>query len=392
MPTAKGLLCLAVVIFTTAVALAAKPAPPAPAPPLYTLRMLENEFFAGGWSWATRLNNLGDTMGVAQINNTGQSQAAQSTGYVSTPEGRAVGVDMVDLKVLATDLFTPTEEAAYSGLSFSDINDSRQIVGSARVFNGVSNDYHLLVYQLAVSAGGLHELSSFTDLGIHGGAVAINNSGDILTGSGELYIADLGWGTLPLTLTGIEMLSDRDGLNRAYAVGTATTGWRATIDMATGTVTSTINLQGPYFKDRSTWARGVNSAGLVVGEMVTGRSDQRAYVYENGILKNLGNLTSDNEWNDSYANSVNSTGDVVGGSFTGLPVPSNSGLLYVKSKNATYDSAATLNAADRAIYTSLMHRDSSEINDSGLICGPLGAQPVSNATNRRAYLLEPFVP
>jgi hypothetical protein len=136
----------------------------------------------------------------------------------------------------------------------------------------------------------------------------------------------------------------------------------------------------------------VNSAGLVAGEMVTGRSDQRAYVYENGILKNLGNLTSDNEWNDSYANSVNSIGDVVGGSFTGLPVPGNSGLLYVKSKNTTYDSAATLNAADRAIYTSLSVRESAEINDAGVICGPRGSQPVSNSTNHRAYLLEPLVP
>src|SRR5262245_28836243 len=117
--------------------------------------------------------------------------------------------------------------------------------------------------------------------------------------------------------------------------------------MATGNVTSTINLLGPYSRDRSTTARGVNSAGLVVGGMVTGRDDFRAFVYEAGVMKNLGSLTTASSWNDSEASSVNSAGDVVGGGLTGV-APEGSGLLYVKSKNATYDSATTLNATDRA--------------------------------------------
>jgi hypothetical protein len=65
----------------------------------------------------------------------------------------------------------------------------------------------------------------------------------------------------------------------------------------------------------------------------------------------------------------------------------------VKAKNATYDSAATLNNTDRTIYESLRPRDHAAINDSGVICGPWGQMPSTNfGASTRAYLLLPLAP
>jgi probable HAF family extracellular repeat protein len=392
-------LCVIAVACTAALLIAAKPAPPPPPAPLYTLRLLENPFWTDGWSYANRLNNLGDVIGRAQDRPVSDTIAGHSTFYISTREGRAAGTDMVDLRGLAADLFTDAEEATYVIQNFYDINDSRQVLARFAVFDVDHYVGHVLVFQLEVTPEGFHSLTSYVDLGVHDQPIGMNNSGDVLCRNGELYVAGLGWGQLPMTLIKPEALSDRNGTNQAYAVGTndtawpVTTGWRATIDTITGNVTSTVNLIGPFSRDRSTTASGVNSAGLVVGKMLTGQSDERAFVYEAGIMKNLGTLTTAKSWNDSYAVSINSTGDVVGTGMTGVS-PLYSGLLFVKSKNTTYDSAVTLNAADRAIYSTLRpYGDSAEINDAGVICG--SRNPTSHTltgSTSRAYLLEPFVP
>ena len=340
--------------------------------------------------WAMRV-------GRAQDRPPSETLAGHSTIFVSTPEGRAAGVEMVDLKFLAAELFTAAEEATYEFPDFFVINDSRQVIGRFGVFTVDHYVGHVLVFQLAVTPGGFHAFTGYIDLGVHLEPFSFNSSGDILCRDGELFIAGLGWGQLPPTLVKPGALSDRNGLNQAFLIGNdetawpTLTGWRATLDMLTGNITGKVNLQGPFARDRSTTARGVNSAGIVVGKMVTGRSDERAYVYENGIMKNLGNLTTANSWNDSEASAVNSSGDVVGGGMTGV-APFGSGLLYVKSKNTTYDSAATLDSADRAAYELLRPRDHAAINNSGMICGSSGAMPVANVSASRAYLLEPAAP
>lgn len=109
-------------------------------------------------------------------------------------------------------------------------------------------------------------------------------------------------------------------------------------------------------------------------------------------------LTSASSWNDSWAMAVNGSGNTVGGSLTGS-VPGNTCLIYIYSRNKTYDMANCLNAADKAVYQGLTaggrsdSNDLADINASGMISGPgIGVSQNYNIAGKRAYLLIPVSP
>ncbi len=70
----------------------------------------------------------------------------------------------------------------------------------------------------------------------------------------------------------------------------------------------------------SSYARGINGAGQVVGYASTiAHGPEHAFLYENGQMKDLGTLGDDS--NSSYANDINDSGQVVGTSATGIGSP-----------------------------------------------------------------------
>lgn len=409
--------------------LGAKPAPPpAVPPPPYLLRMLNNDF-GGTDSTLVKLNDLGDALGYAN------DELGGNVAFITTPETRAAGTDMVSLNQLLIDggFYTPLPEpepgappdpdpglpSGWTLNNIAEINNARQIAatGTLVVDDEVVGQKPIRI-QLAVTEGvisitAIDDLSSaFTeshDLGV----VAINNQGDILGDALVegvwhlvLYSPEVGWADLGTIDPGVNArardLSDRDANGSVYIIGNGHFfkghgNWRLQYNIPSGQTVTLIRLQGTYATDPYAFTFGVNASGQVAGLMSTGRSDERAFVYD-GSMKNLGNLTSTKSWNDSWANAVNDSGTTVGGSHTGT-VPGNTGLIYVPSKDTAFDMANCLNAADKAIYKGLTaggrgdSNDLSDINASGVISGPgIGVSGNYNIAGKRAYLLIPVSP
>ena len=428
---------IAVAFVGAGLSLGAKPPPPPPPapPPPYTLRMLDNSF-GGTSSTLVQLNDLGDAIGYAEDGTGG------TVAFVTTPESRDAGIDMVSLRQLLIDgghYFplpdpppgTPPDPdpGLPSGWTINDIagiNNSRQIFATGTY---VENDeivgYKPIRIQLAVTDGvvsitSLEDISSpFTDAHeFH--VVAVNNHGDILghalvpdaAAAGEnvwhliLYSPLVGWTDLGTIDAGVHTLggdlSDEDANGSVYIVGNGVFvegdgNWRLQYNIPLDQTISLIRLQGTYSRDPYAFTFGVNASGQVAGLMSTGRSDERAFLYD-GTMKNLGNLTSARDWNDSWANAVNSSGTTVGGSFTGS-VPGNTGLIYIYSRGKTYDMANCLTVDDKAVYQSLVaggradSNDLADINASGMIAGPgIGVSKNYNIAGKRAYLLIPEGP
>jgi probable HAF family extracellular repeat protein len=403
------------------------PAPPPPPPPAYSLTLLTNEF-GGTWSTLTELNDRDDAIGYAQ------DALGNTVSFVTMPETRAAGIDMVSLRQLMIDAghYTPVPASppgsppssdlpsGYSLSSIAGINDLRQIAASATlVVNNQIMGSKPILLQLEVNAdvvsiSSLKDLSdAFTDatpVNLNNGEV--NNDGDIVggvyvpdaqaTGGATyhlvLYTLENGWTDLgsadPGVLTVGRGLSDRDGDNFVYIIGNG--NWRLRYDVLFG-ARETVRLQGTYSTNPYVNTFGVNNNGLVAGLMATADSDERAFVY-NGAMNNLGNLTTAKSWNDSWAHAVNEFGITVGGSFTGRS-PGNTGLIYVPAKSKTFDMANCLNAVDKAAYQALAtsgrsdSNDLSDINSAGVICGPgIGVALNYNIVGKRAYLLTPVTP
>jgi hypothetical protein len=156
---------IAVALAGAGLSLGAKPPPPPPPapPPPYSLRMLDNPFH-GTASTLVQLNDLGDAIGYAE-NGTGGTVA-----FVTTPESRAAGIDMVSLRQLLIDggFYIPLPElppgtppdpdpGLPSGWTINDIagiNNLRQIAATATlVENNEIVGYKPIRIQLAVTAG-----------------------------------------------------------------------------------------------------------------------------------------------------------------------------------------------------------------------------------------------
>jgi hypothetical protein len=386
--------------------------PPPPPAPSYSLYLLENNL-GGVWSKLGDINNLGDATGTAG------NAAGGTSSIVSTPETRAAGVDMVDLQSLLIaegysilPSLPDVQRHGWFSLSLIGINDDRVIAGRAVYFdNGIHMGQRFFRMALSIAENGEVGIDSIDGLplpwetnGIAGHS--FNNDGDILALASlpdpngpngtswqlVVYSPELGWTNLGLTPETTLPLrtSDRDASGSMFIVMTENGGKRLTYNIPTGTITNTVTLVGTYKQNPTAQPGNVNDLGHVCGSIRTGREDYRASLYIDGVMLNLGNLTSASGWNDSWANAVNNTGTVVGMSMMGT-APVNSGLLYVASNSTTYDAANTLSSAQRTAYTSLVARGLADINDSDVICGPASDIALADSESR-AFLLVPAAP
>jgi probable HAF family extracellular repeat protein len=137
-------------------------------------------------------------------------------------------------------------------------------------------------------------------------ALAITNSGTVLTGSG-IWISAGGPQTPPWTPPG---MIQNWGINNAGAiVGTTNVGTVETaVIWQNGTVTALPSL--PLGSEVFGQAYGVNDSGVVVGYSETSPARLRAVSWTNGIAEDLGNLLGAAGVN-SFARGVNDAGQII---------------------------------------------------------------------------------
>lgn len=136
---------------------------------------------------------------------------------------------------------------------------------------------------------------------------------------------------------------------------------------------------------RQSGATGVNASGQVVGSAETSAGERHAFLYSDGVMKDLGTLGGDSE-----ASAINASGVIVGkaridkkAQHVWSAPPETRAFLYLKGVMTDLNSLVTGPLAG-----SVTLREAPAINDSGLIAAS-GLDRRTGAT--RAYLLVPIV-
>ena len=103
------------------------------------------------------------------------------------------------------------------------------------------------------------------------------------------------------------------------------------------------------------WAFGISNNGQVVGEANIGSGNIHAFLYNNGVMTDLGTLGGSN----SYADGINNSGQVVGEAYT----PSGSPHAFVYSNGIMTDLNSLITTSGWTL------EEATGINDNGQICG-----------------------
>ncbi len=131
---------------------------------------------------------------------------------------------------------------------------------------------------------------------------------------------------------------------------------------------------------KNSWARGINNLGVIVGESNTDELDTRAFVYEGGVMSDLGTLGGD----DSSASAINDAGWIVG--WAENTDRERRAVVWIKT-NGVYD---IYDLNDRIILTNRWRlTEARDINNSGEITGWGRANSsVGGGGGFEAFLLE----
>jgi len=181
----------------------------------------------------------------------------------------------------------------------------------------------LALLQHTVSSAARFPNYSIADLGTLGGsesfAYAINDRGEIvgssrLAGNNSTHGFVFGSGTMkdlnPLNSGDVQTVGPSDINNR----GTVASGFirdgvysAAIFDTRSGEVTPLGSLGGVAFGSFNGTATSINDAGEVVGYSYVDDLTRHAFLYQNGVMRDLGSLGG-----YSAALSINNAGDIVG--------------------------------------------------------------------------------
>ncbi len=213
--------------------------------------------YAGGKM--TNLGNLGGGSAIGQaINSSGQV-----AGYSTTSQGSYNGFISMNGKLTSVGFLA----CCYSDAE--GINDAGQVTGASSTANGDIHPY-------------LWTDGKMTDLGtLEGGSNPWDwNTGEAVNSAGEVA----GWG-----------YNDE--------------GFRAIL-WSNGRITDLGTLGGSYSQ-----AYGINDVGQITGQAyITGGIGADAFLYDNGVMQDLGTITSPTGGNGQYAYGfgINNDGVVVG--------------------------------------------------------------------------------
>ncbi len=234
------------------------------------------------------INNLGQIAGNG-FNANGVIQAAVWTPG-ATPSLRFLGVPY-DFSAAINDAgqvtgqhqFAPDQwrAAIYFKDAIQDISPPGGIPSVGRAINASGQVAGALGIGLGQSHAFLYANGQMTDLGAfsgdHSDAFGINDAGQVV------------------------------GTSLVAGVGGSPNTWRA-FEYSGGSLHA-LDIGGDF-----SIARDINNAGQVVGEWVpSGAGSAHAFVYRDGIVRDLGNLGGDS----TYALSINDRGDIVGYGATG---------------------------------------------------------------------------
>ena len=317
--------------------------------------------------------------------------------YAAASFANAQSYTLTDLGTLGGDLNVATgindfgTVVGYSSYKSLSGNDSRAFIYSsgqmsalegAHVARGINNA-GTVVGDFYIPGGWDHAFSysngQLTDLGAFGGsssfsiAYAINNPGTIVGWSnsspsgdnGRFFIYSNGVMTDPSLLSGFSY-TDARGVNTAgTVVGQLTIGGissRAFVYTPDGQF-SILGTLGGF----SSAAYGINDAGTVVGAAYA-PANTFAFSYHNGQMTNLGSL--DASIGQAFASGINNEGTIVGSSDVGAGYHA---FIYTNGQMTDLNTLVDL--------PSDFLRDAVAINDLGQI--------VANSADGRAFLLTP---
>lgn len=210
------------------------------------------------------------------------------------------------------------------------------------------------------------------DLGL-GRACAINAAGTVV-GRGPIVYADDRSSFSPLSWSGgvstdLGSLGGSSGIASAINDAGEIAGWSEVNDSAThGFRHSSGTMADLGVIEYNSFAFGINNAGVIVGESVLGGST-RAFIYENGVMSDLGSLGGIG----SCAIGINGAGTVVGWSDNARGV-----MRAFSCAGGVFTELGTLGDTHSA-------SSAADINEAGLI---VGSSEISYLGPRHAVLFQ----
>ena len=193
--------------------------------------------------------------------------------------------------------------SAYEALP-AMIHDDGDIVGEVMIDLGGAGVGHPTLWRKGV------ERDLFPDVGYYGGAACVNKNGKVLVntdnGYGELlcFVWQDGQALIRIQspqFTG-SWINDSDVIVGSYVDGTHTTRAQRWVS---GTSTDLGTLGGDSV------ANCVNGQGMIVGYSNLASGVQHAFVWSNGVMKDLNDLVQISGWTLQNARSINDAGQIL---------------------------------------------------------------------------------
>lgn len=233
-----------------------------------------------------------------------------------------------------------------------DVNESGQIVGESSTANGETHAFIFTPWvgrmvDLGTLGGSFSQARGIADRGL------VTGSSSLASGETRAFVWEQGRMTALPPLNGAPFSEGIDVNDSGVVVGQSggiATRWQ------NGGVESLGSLGGG-----SSFATGINSSGVIVGNSSTPSGAFHGFVFRNGVMTDLGTFGGVS----SSADGINSSGDIVGS----FQPSSESGPRAFVIRGGVFTDLGVLNQSARA----------TAISNSGLIVGEGGSPAFNHA-------------